>query len=412
MSPVRRAIDRIRRIRSRLAPRMAKPVTLSVTPEFSALHLVDDVTVGAAMRKPGVVSQWIKAERVEEAALKVWLKDRTAGVSPPVWHDGSGGAPVAGVHLCRTTDALCAPEFGAVILPDGAVLQSSVAEALYFTPTLGALPFVEMREDKPVMVRPASLPSIPRAALFVPWGGRFNYGHFVLDGLTSLAALAENGFLETHQVIAPPLTEWQRTLTHMFLGRNKASVREIAAPLVAAKEVVFASSMNHFLHAPNAPLAKVRERLMAAVDLPDSGKRRLYLTRRGDEKRRMVNEDELEAVLRSRGFEIIDTAALSVDAQIAAFRDAEIIIAATGAALTNCLFCPPGAKVFELQPTNYTGIWVRGLCHYQQMEWYGFFVQSPIDETDVYLEGKHRPGVLFQWRVPIDDFMAFLDANI
>ena len=63
------------------------------------------------------------------------------------------------------------------------------------------------------------------------------------------------------------------------------------------------------------------------------------------------------------GFEVVRPEALGVVEQISLFRHATVVVGATGAAFANCLFCPPAAKIFEIQPSNYTGIWTRGLCH-------------------------------------------------
>ena len=45
------------------------------------------------------------------------------------------------------------------------------------------------------------------------------------------------------------------------------------------------------------------------------------------------------------GFEIVDLVGESLEAQIELFSQTSLIVAPTGAALTNMLFCPPGTKV-------------------------------------------------------------------
>jgi capsular polysaccharide biosynthesis protein len=270
-----------------------------------------------------------------------------------------------------------------------------------------------MVEGEAMMTVPRRLPHVKTGAVFMAWGGRFNYGHFLLDCLSSLAALHQAGLLKEARPVTPPLNAWQKESIRLLLGeKGAARVREIEAPVLRVDDVVFASPMDHFLHAPNRPLDWVREQMLAHVDLPDTGARRVYLSRRADDKRRMVNEEALEAEMVRRGFAIVYPQQLSVAAQIATFRDADIIVAPTGAALANTLFCKPGAKVFEIQPTNYAGIWVRGVCHLAQADWHGFFAPSPLQEQDMHLEGALRPGLSFEWLTPLDDFLAFLDARI
>jgi capsular polysaccharide biosynthesis protein len=65
------------------------------------------------------------------------------------------------------------------------------------------------------------------------------------------------------------------------------------------------------------------------------------------------NEDELVAALDREGFETIDPGAMSVAEQVRAFADAECIVSAHGAGLTNLAFCTPGAAVIELFAVDY-----------------------------------------------------------
>jgi capsular polysaccharide biosynthesis protein len=126
----------------------------------------------------------------------------------------------------------------------------------------------------------------------------------------------------------------------------------------------------------------------------------------------MVNEAELESALRDRGFVIAEPEHLSVAEQIGLFRSAEIVVGATGAALANTLFLPPDAKLFEIQPINYQGIWVRALAQYVGARWHGYFCPSPLQERAVHIEGELRPGLDFSWAAPLPDFLQFLDRSL
>ena len=102
----------------------------------------------------------------------------------------------------------------------------------------------------------------------------------------------------------------------------------------------------------------------------------------------------------------------SVREQVALFHQADVIVAPAGAALANVLFCRPGAKVIELQPSNFTGVWVRNIALLTGVDWRAFFAPSPLSETEVFLEGHHRPNAEFSWRLDLDGFLAFLDASL
>jgi Glycosyltransferase 61 len=80
------------------------------------------------------------------------------------------------------------------------------------------------------------------------------------------------------------------------------------------------------------------------------GKRKLYLPRRST-TRAITNEPALEAALVARGFEIVDPTAIAEPESL--FAEAKIVLGAHGAALTDCLFCPPNAVLVEIVPSDH-----------------------------------------------------------
>ncbi len=84
--------------------------------------------------------------------------------------------------------------------------------------------------------------------------------------------------------------------------------------------------------------------------------RKLYLTRRKG-LRALGNQEEIEMILSKYNFEIIDLEYASLDFQINLFSQASMVVAPTGATLTNMLFCQPRTKVIIFmsnhETTNY-----------------------------------------------------------
>ncbi|AYD67196.1 glycosyltransferase family 61 protein [Achromobacter sp. B7] len=88
-------------------------------------------------------------------------------------------------------------------------------------------------------------------------------------------------------------------------------------------------------------------------------KRKIYAGRSGG-IRQLTNQQELEAALAARGFEIMRTDGLDVQTQITIFREAEVIIAPTGAQLTNLVWVEPGTQVIVLasdHPSHQLYLW-------------------------------------------------------
>lgn len=75
---------------------------------------------------------------------------------------------------------------------------------------------------------------------------------------------------------------------------------------------------------------------------------KLYIRRQGNVSRKIVNENDLERILQTKGFIAVDSASISVGEQIALFKGAEIIVSAHGSALTNLVFCQPQTAVIEI----------------------------------------------------------------
>jgi capsular polysaccharide biosynthesis protein len=77
------------------------------------------------------------------------------------------------------------------------------------------------------------------------------------------------------------------------------------------------------------------------------------LISRGDARlRRLRNEPDLARALASEGFAIFTPEAENHREQIETFRAARTIVSVHGAALTNLLFCEPGARIIELFPSD------------------------------------------------------------
>ena len=91
-------------------------------------------------------------------------------------------------------------------------------------------------------------------------------------------------------------------------------------------------------------LTKVSDQLKNQVSYDGKPWRKLFLSRRKG-LRVLGNHEQVEQLLRNQGFEIVEVDGLSLDFQIKLFSEASLVVAPTGAALTNMLFCQPGTKV-------------------------------------------------------------------
>ena len=78
-------------------------------------------------------------------------------------------------------------------------------------------------------------------------------------------------------------------------------------------------------------------------------RRYIYISRKNAAKRRVINEDEVEALLSKFNFEIIETENMTYIQQIHLFNETKWLISIHGAALTNMLFMNNNANVLEFR---------------------------------------------------------------
>lgn len=88
-------------------------------------------------------------------------------------------------------------------------------------------------------------------------------------------------------------------------------------------------------------------------------RRKLFASRNGG-MRKLLNQDMLEQHFSTLGFEILRTDNLSLEEQIRAFQEAEIIIGPTGAQMSNIIWCEPDTSVIVLasdHPSHQLYLW-------------------------------------------------------
>jgi hypothetical protein len=97
------------------------------------------------------------------------------------------------------------------------------------------------------------------------------------------------------------------------------------------------------------PLAvnRVREFVLNRVNT-GIGKKFIYVSRANQKTRRVNNENEIIAIVKEYGFEIVFFENINFEDQVSLMRNVKCLITSHGANLTNILFMPKGAKVFEL----------------------------------------------------------------
>jgi len=361
--------------------------------------------------------RWVREDEVmfDLDRLAAWRSARIGGGAAASWDQGQH-LWTAATELRRIGPSWWHPTGGALIGLDGALPAATVAEIYFNMPGLEPLEGVEPRGDGLVFTPPTNASTLGEVCVGFPWG-IVNYGHFLLDGMTSVLAMLEAGALDRLPLATPVLRRWQRDLLRLAFG--DLAWQEVAAPVVRVARAVYSPAMDHYLHSPGPLLIRLRARLLDAVrerapgsSVSSRGKRRLYVSRRTHPMRVMVNERALEAALVRRGFEIVRPERMSVTEQICLFAHAEVIVGPTGAGLTNGVFAARGCKLVEIQPENFASFWVPAYCHLIGLDWGGYIAPSPCDPKAAPWLARQRRGFRFAYQLDLPDFLAFLDERL
>lgn len=203
-------------------------------------------------------------------------------------------------------------------------------------------------------------------SLVSPWDWHNSYFHWFLDYLPSLFAAehyaASSGSPVT--VLVPSeLKEWQRaSLTRLGFGKESLLSFAPTKGFTWLKTgTLVASHCHRRQKLPGIPkdaispssVHELKRRLSgSSPNLPQTAKKKIYLSRRDATSRRLINEDEILKILSSHGFEAVALEGLSLEAQINLFSQASHIVAVHGAGLTNLLHAER-ASVLEIHSENH-----------------------------------------------------------
>jgi capsular polysaccharide biosynthesis protein len=172
---------------------------------------------------------------------------------------------------------------------------------------------------------------------------------------------------------------------------------------VEVAELLYVPGLSGYGFEPHPCMLPVFDRLRANAGTGKSPARRLYISRLGSERRKLLNEPEIVALLGMHGFEAVQLDGMDVRSQVLLFAEASHIVAPHGAGLTNLLFCSPGTTVLELLPTNYVNWCFRRAASLRQLR-YGCLVgEAPAPwNTD----WPHANS----WTLPLGDLATVMNS--
>ena len=255
---------------------------------------------------------------------------------------------VPATFLARADDALLLAGHHSVILPDNTVLIEGLTYRQKRRRWDGpCYPYVSS-DNQILGVLPTPGERIEGEAILL--GGGVNYYHCVVDWLSRLPTILGTVELDDLPVLVDSLTPSSVIDLLAMFGLKRERLRFVTPGLYPVDRLWIPSLSHGRLGCVSPRYLEYLERKVFNDfrDPGSRGRKRLYFARRDDRHRRIVNAEEVNAVLERHGFETVFLEHLPVAEQFALAADAEIMVASFGAGLTNILAAPTTAAVIEL----------------------------------------------------------------
>ena len=179
-----------------------------------------------------------------------------------------------------------------------------------------------------------------------------NYYHWLFDAMCKLRIVGALHMDDQLLYMDTRLAFQRRTLELLEIPQSRI-VSPGEHPLVCSQKLFVpayqAALPRH--HYSITHLNWLRELVLKDPAADEQQPRRIYVSRARAKIRRLLNEDDVFAILKPLGFQKYHLEELSMDEQAALFHQADYVVAPHGAGLSNLLYCRRGgARVIEFFP--------------------------------------------------------------
>ena len=238
-----------------------------------------------------------------------------------------------------------------------ALVSNGPAAASPFA-TVAAPVFAPASVPVPVVapvVAPVAAPQADEKTLYFRYLSPQNFYHYLIYMLSNLRHVPD---YTTYTSVA-----LQSNIDVIKTHRYVTELLQVLIPGLRSMSLVSAAPVGSFEvpYIPNPdPLPRdsdyakeaytfLQERFLPSISSFRGGStpKRIYISRKGATKRRVLNEDEVETTLKEFGFTTVLFETMGGIEQMAVARNAESIVSAHGAALVNTVFCKPSTRVVE-----------------------------------------------------------------
>jgi len=223
-----------------------------------------------------------------------------------------------------------------------------------------------------------------------------NYFHWMTDVLSRIA-LIPPPLLDNYPIMVPKkliyksfIRESLELLKTNYITYEENDSYKIGKMLITSHVAPAGNFNKNFI-------LTVRDQLLKTIDTRPNTGARLWVSRKKQNRRTLVNEDEILEILLEFGFQIILPEELSFKEQLKLFSGASLLAGTHGAALTNAMFMETNSSILEIRASNDTH---RNpfftLASEFDLRYYYLLADPKVDslESDLYLNPKNFKNTL------------------
>ncbi len=279
-----------------------------------------------------------------------------------------------GKYLVELRGARIRGENGLVVLADG----SYAVESIYNHRLL---------EQDPEYTNPATSPIVKKVgcyfSLLCIWSKHGNYYHWIHDALLRLYRVTELLPADVRYIVPNELKPFQiETLGILGIKPEQLEYHE-PKQVWEVELLYFCPPTSNSGSSRSEAVEWLRNSFWHGCSVVQTQPYRyLYLSRRQWRDRHTVNEDQIERLLFSYGFESISPESLSVAEQVQLFSQAKTVVSSHGSQFTNILFSPPNLTVIDIiEPSMFSWGYVFWTLSDAMKHVYWYFVGESVPHT-------------------------------
>ncbi len=246
-----------------------------------------------------------------------------------------------------------------------------------------------------------------------------NYWHWHVQCLPSIKAIQDSEIGDEVRFIVPRLNSW-RSASLASLGISPDRIIKAHDSIFKLKRAYRPNLLNKKNQAHADPFLintfdSIKTSVIGHHELSRRPFRKLYVSRQDClERRKLSNENQLISALQLLGFEVVVPGEMTYLEQVGAFSDAEIVVGAHGAGLTNIGFCKPNTILVELFPRYFCydeKIAYYTLATIKKMKYFAFISDELSFDSDYSRANScfnNKMAGNFDWVIDIDELFGFM----